>query len=251
MARCVTGETASGWTERGRSVANGLFITFEGPDGAGKTTQLRRLASFLTSRLKRPVVTTREPGGTRIGDAIRAILLDPAHAELCREAEMLLYAASRAQHVAERIRPALAAGAVVLCDRYVDASLAYQAYGLGIDPAVVVAVNRFATGGLLPHRTYLLDIDPSEGLRRVRARGGPGADRIEQKALAYHQRVREAFLRLAADDPQRIRVIDASRPEEEIAREIAADCWALCQRLLPEMGGAGDETGCGCGPGQG
>lgn len=224
-------------------VASGLFITFEGPDGAGKTTQLRRLASFLAPRLKRPVITTREPGGTRIGDAIRAILLDPAHVELCREAEVLLYAASRAQHVAERIRPALAAGAVVLCDRYVDASLAYQAAGLGVDPAVVAAINRFATGGLLPHRTYLLDIDPAEGLRRVRARRGQGADRIEQKALAYHQRVREAFLRLAANDPQRIRVLDASQPEEEIAREIAADCWALCRRLQLETGGSKDEAG--------
>ncbi len=208
----------------------GLFITFEGPDGAGKTTQLKRLADHL-SKLGHDVVTTREPGGTPISDQIRAILLSLENKAMADQTEVLLYAASRAQHVHERIIPALESGRIVLCDRYIDASIAYQAYGLGIDEAMVRKINRFASSGLEPVRTYMLDI-PAE-VSRVRLSGRTNGeqpeplDRIEQKQLDYHRKVREAFLRIAASEPERVVLIDANRPADWVARDIAADCMRL------------------------
>ncbi|HEV2357894.1 MAG TPA: dTMP kinase [bacterium] len=205
-----------------------MFITLEGPDGAGKTTQ----AALLVARLRaegRDVVPLREPGGTAVGEQIRALLLDPRHAELAPRTEMLLFAASRAQLVAEVVAPALALGRVVVCERYVDASLAYQgvARGLGID--VVLAVNDAATGGLRPDLTLLLDLDPETGLRRARtatgradAGGWAGGDRLEGETAAFHARVREGFLALARNEPQRIRVIDARKTVAEVEREITA-----------------------------
>lgn len=210
-----------------------MFITLEGPDGAGKTTQAALLVEYLVAA-GRDVVPVREPGGTAIGEQIRALLIDPRHAELTPRTEMLLFAASRAQLVAEVIAPALARGRVVVCERYVDASLAYQgvARGLGVD--VVRAVNDAATGGLRPDLTLLLDLDPETGLRRARAAtartrpegaraaGWEGGDRLERETLAFHARVREGFLTLARIDPQRIRVLDARRPVADVQREIAA-----------------------------
>ena len=203
-------------------------MTLEGPDGAGKTTQ----AALLVARLRVAgfdVLPLREPGGTAIGEQIRALLIDPRRAELTPRAEMLLFAASRAQLVAEVIAPALDRGRVVVCERYVDASLAYQgmARGLGLD--LVRAVNDAATGGLRPALTLLLDLDPETGLRRARAasgRAGPegweGGDRMERETLAFHARVREGFLALARIEPERIRVIDARRPVPDVQREISA-----------------------------
>ena len=174
------------------------------------------------------MLALREPGGTAIGEQIRSLLLDPRHRELDARTEMLLFAASRAQLVAEVIRPALSRGAVVVCDRYVDASLAYQGIGRGLGVDVVRAVNAAGTGGLLPDLTLLLDIEPTVGLARARgASGGPGrrdgwggGDRLEREALAFHERVREGFLALAGNDPRRIRVIDAGGSVDDVRREI-------------------------------
>ncbi len=170
------------------------------------------------------VAHVREPGGTPIGEAIRALLLDPRHGELAARTEMLLFAASRAQLVAEVIRPALLRGALVVCERYIDASLAYQGIGRGLGVEVVRAVNAAGTGGLMPDLTLLLDIESAVGLRRARAAAGSrgrseawdGGDRLEREALAFHERVREGFLSLARKDPERIRVVDARGTPDEV-----------------------------------
>lgn len=194
----------------------GLLITFEGPDGAGKTTQITLLAEALKAGGYQ-VVLTREPGGTAISDKIREILLNPAHDMMVAEAEVLLYAASRAQHVKEKIEPALEQGKIVLCDRFVDASIAYQGFGLGLGEEVIRAINQFATGGLLPSLTFLLDIPPEEGMRRLKKRAG--LDRIEAKGLDYHRKVREGFLKLASRE-KRFVTIDARQRIDVIHREI-------------------------------
>lgn len=212
----------------------GLFITFEGPDGSGKTTQIKMLAEAL-AREGRQVIMTREPGGTAIGDQIRAILLAPDNAQMNAQAEALLMAASRAQHVHEKIIPAIAEGYIVLCDRFVDASLAYQAAGLGLNVSDVRLINEFATAGIKPNRTYMLDITPEAGKKRIQLRlgqSGETLDRIEQKDISYHTRVREAFLQIAAAEPERVYLLDAERRPEEIFTEIYADC----QSLLHELG---------------
>jgi dTMP kinase len=200
----------------------GLFITLEGPEGAGKTTQARLLHDRLRPRY--PVVYTREPGGTAIGERIRALLLDSAHGEMAPRTEMLLFAASRAQFVAEVVEPALRQGRLVLSERYVDASVAYQGYGRGLGAEVVRRVNEVATGGLRPDLTILLDIDPAVGLARARQASGeqgrPGGDRLEREDLAFHARVRAGFLALAHEEPDRIRVVDGGRDRESVHAEI-------------------------------
>lgn len=200
----------------------GFFITLEGPDGAGKSTQARLLEDYLR-RSGLEVLTTREPGGTPIGERIRQILLDNAHAEMAAETEMLLFAAARAQFVRQVVRPALARGTTVLSERYVDASLAYQGFGRGLDLELVRTVNGAATGGLLPDLTILLDIDPEVGLQRVRAaaRGGTaGGDRLEREALAFHRRVRAGFLELARESPKRFAVVDAQDDVQRVHRAV-------------------------------
>lgn len=208
----------------------GKFITFEGPDGSGKTTQINRLAEALMEQ-GYDVVTTREPGGTPIGDQIRALLLAPEHTAMNAKAEALLLAASRAQHVHEKILPALENGSIVLCDRFLDASMAYQAAGLGLAESDVRSINAFAVAGLEPDRTYMLDISVERGRERIRQRladSGASLDRIEQKDVAYHTRVREAFLRIAREESDRVCLIDADRSPDVIFADIVADC----QRLL-------------------
>ncbi len=200
----------------------GFFITLEGPDGAGKGTQGRRLVEHLR-RAAVDVLNTREPGGTPIGERIRQVLLDDSHREMAPETEMLLFAASRAQFVREVVRPALARGTTVLSERYVDASLAYQGFGRGLDVGLVRTVNDVATGGLLPDLTLLLDIDPAVGLERVQAAGradAAGGDRLERETLAFHQRVRAGFLQLARESPKRFVVIDAQGDAERVHREV-------------------------------
>ncbi|MGE5553821.1 MAG: dTMP kinase [Betaproteobacteria bacterium] len=208
----------------------GLFITLEGPDGGGKSTQAARLTERLRARGV-PVVFTREPGGTPVGEALRQIILDPRN-DLAGETEVLLYAASRAQNVEQVIRPALAEGKVVLAERFVDSSLAYQGYALGRGIEAVRQINVFATGGLVPDLTLLLDVTPEVGLSRVGARaGGEAADRIERRRLEYHRRVREYYLMLAREEPGRVRVIptDGRTPDE-----LEAELWAELAARWPE-----------------
>ncbi|WEG12753.1 dTMP kinase [Pullulanibacillus sp. KACC 23026] len=210
----------------------GIFITLEGPDGAGKTTQVKKLADWL-KELAVPHVVTREPGGTPISDAIRALLLDPNHKEMASPTEILLYAASRAQHVEEKIKPALAKGWVVLCDRFVDASIAYQGYGLEMPVEEIEKINQFATGGLKPTRTYLIDLSPEVGKQRLQARVSPGGaelDRIEQKQISYHERVREGFYRIYKENEERMVLIDGNRQQEELFEVIKEDLEALLRQ---------------------
>jgi dTMP kinase len=203
-----------------------VFIAFEGGEGAGKSTQVRRLAAHLRD-LGRDVLETHEPGDTRIGPAVRALLLDPANAGLSARAEALLYAADRAEHVDAVVRPALQRGADVLTDRYVDSSLAYQGAGRPLDPQAVAAVNAWAVDGLLPDLTVVLDVDPDLGLRRASVT----PDRLESEPLEFHRRVRTGFLQLAARDPARYLVVDAALPADavqaavlaEVDRRLAAD----------------------------
>lgn len=202
----------------------GLFVVFEGGEGAGKTTQANALADLLR-RQGRDVVVTREPGATDLGERIRRLLLDGESAPSPR-AEALLYAADRAHHVATVIRPALARGAVVISDRYVDSSLAYQGAGRTLPIDELSWLSNWATGGLKPDLVVLLDIDPAVGLRRARARGG-GADRLERESMAFHERVRWAFLDLAAADPKRYLVLDASQPPEVIKAAVARRVSAM------------------------
>ncbi|NPV26882.1 MAG: dTMP kinase [Firmicutes bacterium] len=204
---------------------SGRLITIEGIDGAGKTTQAQLLGEYLINR-GLAVVTTREPGGTAISERIRAILLDPAHRNMSVQAEVLLYAAARAQLVAEVIKPALAAGQVVICDRFIDSTLAYQGAGRGLDQKSLGPVINLATGGLEPDLTLLLDLDPAEGQNRIRQgrirNGGPYNDRLEQESLEFYQRVRNSFLTLARQNPNRIKVIAAAQPREAVWAEIKA-----------------------------
>ena len=195
----------------------GIFITIEGLDGSGKSTQVSRIKSILEKK-GYDVLLTREPGGTKIGEKIRQILLDKDHKEMSAAAEALLYAASRAQHVEQVIVPALKEGRAVLCDRFVDSSIAYQGKGRELGPEAVTDINKFATHGLGPDITILLDIDPEVGLNRAKAT--KKADRLEQERLDFHRKVREGYKVLAETYPDRIKVIDASKTVEEISREI-------------------------------
>ena len=194
----------------------GFFITFEGPDGSGKTTQLNLLKQYCEEK-GFVVVLTREPGGTRISEAIRSLLLDPANAEMDAVTEALLYAASRAQHVAEKIRPALEEGSIVLCDRFMDSSIVYQGFARGLGEDVRL-INEFAVQGLHPDITFLMDLPASDGKSRLQASRTP--DRLEMEDLRFHNAVCEGYRKLKQRDPQRFVSIDASRGIEEIAEEI-------------------------------
>jgi dTMP kinase len=197
----------------------GTFITFEGIEGSGKSTQIALLANYLTAKGVRHVLT-REPGGTLIGDQIRKILLDPANRALDSAAELLLYAASRAQHLREIIIPALADGANVLCDRFSDATLAYQGYGRGLDIEMIRALDRIVTAGMRPELTLLFDIEAASGIARARgrnnSRGLEAEARFENEELVFHERVRQGYLELVAQEPERIQVVDASSSAEAI-----------------------------------
>ena len=211
--------------------APGTFITFEGGEGTGKSTQIRLLAERLEAAGV-IVRVLREPGGTVVGEAVRRILLDPDHAEMGVSAEILLYEASRAQLVEQVIRPALAAGEVVLCDRFSDSTTAYQGYARGVDLARIAELNRAATGGLVPDRTLVLDIDPAVGITRATAET---TDRLESEDLAFHSRVREGFLAIAAEEPARVGVIDASGTAEQVAERVVAALTDLAA-LAPWLG---------------
>ncbi len=214
-------------------VSGGVFVVFEGGEGAGKSTQIAHLGTLLKSQ-GRDVVVTREPGATEVGARIRRMVLEthatpPGPTSLAPRAEALLYAADRAHHVSAVVRPALARGAVVISDRYVDSSIAYQGAGRSLAVDEISWLSAWATGGLKPNLVVLLDIDPAIGLSRAGLRGEP--DRLEQESLDFHERVRMGFLDLAAKDPARYLVLDASRDEKELAEEIAAKL----SKLLPPL----------------
>jgi dTMP kinase len=202
----------------GEEARAGVFITFEGVEGCGKSTQARLFAQRL-SAMGAPVRVLREPGGTQVGEAIRSILLDPANAGLDARAELLLYEASRAQLVAEVIEPALEAGEVVICDRFLDSTTAYQGYARGIPLDEVKRLNDAAAGGLVPDLTIVVDLDPALGLERA-CRDSAGADRLEAEEIAFHERVREGFLAVARDEPQRVVVVPGDGTLEEVAERI-------------------------------
>ncbi|MGD0288365.1 MAG: dTMP kinase [Candidatus Binataceae bacterium] len=209
----------------------GIFITLEGVEGSGKTTQTALVADALRAAGHR-VTVTREPGGTRAGEAIRAIFLDPA-VSLHAAAELLLVLADRAQHVREKLKPALAAGEIVLSDRYSDSTVAYQGYGRGLDLKLLEELNRLASDGTRPDLTIVLDLAVETGLERTRARvrgDVRGPDRFEGEQVEFHRRVREGFLKIARDEPQRVIMIDATQPMAEITASISAAIIALVTR---------------------
>jgi len=210
----------------------GLFIVVEGPEGSGKTTQIRLLYDALR-RGSQEVVCTREPGGTPIGEQIREILHAVGNAGMLPITEALLYSAARAQHVAQVIRPALEQGRVVLCDRYAHSTLAYQGEGHGLDREMLLSVTRWVTGGLEPDLVIYLDLDVMEGLRRKELALAEGGEwnRMDQLPIDFHRTVRQAYLRMAAEDPQRWLVIDASQPPLAIHDQIREAVGDLCERF--------------------
>jgi dTMP kinase len=195
-----------------------MFITFEGPEGSGKTSQIVMLAEFLQEQ-GFEVVQTREPGGTSIGNQIRDVLHDVNNGEITPVTELLLYSASRAQLVRELVQPALKAGKIVLCDRYADSTIAYQGYGRGLDLEELTMLTQFATGGLKPDLTLLLDIDVERGLAR-RQTGGDEMNRLDLEAVSFHQQVRDGYHTLAAADPDRWIIVDADRSAAAIQEDL-------------------------------
>ena len=195
-----------------------MFITFEGPDGSGKSTQIKRLAEHLTA-LGRNVLLTREPGGTDISEQIRNVVHDLRNKAMQPRAEILLYSAARAQLVAEKIKPHLSAGGVVLSDRYADSTMAYQGYGHGLDLDALRLITQFATDNLKPDLTLLFDIDAETGLRRRQAGGGEW-NRLDDYALAFHQRVRAGYLELARAEPERWVILNAAQGVEELQSNV-------------------------------
>jgi dTMP kinase len=200
-------------------MVRGVFVTFEGIEGSGKSSLARAVGeAFEASRL--PVLLTREPGGAPVPEAIRRVLLDPRNRGLCARSELLLYLASRAQLVEEVIRPALERGVSVICDRFMDASVAYQGWARGLGEGLVEELNSFAVGGIVPDRTFLLDLDVARGFargpERREADGERRRDRLELEDRAFHERVREGYLRIASRDPVRVTVVDAGEPLEAV-----------------------------------
>lgn len=197
-------------------MANGLFITIEGPDGAGKTTVLNELFPRLQMIAKKEIIKTREPGGVLIAEKIRQIILNPDHRQMDERTEALLYAAARRQHLVEVIMPALNEGKIVICDRFVDSSLTYQGAGRRIGIKEIAQINEFATEGLEPDFTLYLDVDSDTGLRRIQNHRKQDVDRLDLEGLEFHQRVRHAYLKLAEENPVRIHRIDAKMSLQEV-----------------------------------
>lgn len=202
----------------------GKFITFEGIEGCGKTTQIERFAAYLRSK-GHDILVTREPGGTEVGDQIREILLNPKNISIAPKTELLLYAAARAQHVEEKVRPALSAGKTVISDRYADATTAYQGAARMLEAPILKQLHEIATGNLNPDITFLLDLPAEVGLKRARSRNTARGrdDRFENEDIAFHERVRKGYLAIAKAEPKRFIVIDASGTiEETYARIVEA-----------------------------
>lgn len=233
------GFDAQGAPASGRPEGNyprGVFVTFEGGDGVGKSTHIRYVANELR-RAGREVVCLREPGGTGIGESLRAMVLDPDNGEISSEAELLMYEAARAQLVREVICPALERGAVVLCDRFSDSTIAYQAYGRGLPLDFVRRANAFATGGIVPDRTILLVLGNTRK-SLARATGAGAGDRMEQAGEVFHSRVNRAFLKLAKRDPKRIRIVRSSSSRKATAAAVAAELADILPELSARAEGA-------------
>ena len=210
----------------------GLFITVEGPDGAGKSTLIQRLEKKLLEELTVPLVRTREPGGSEIAEKIREVILDPKNTAMDDRTEALLYAASRRQHIMEKIKPSLAEGKVVLCDRFVDSSIAYQGAGRGIGVEEVATLNRFATEDLTPDITLYLDVDAQVGLNRIASKNSNREkDRLELEAISFHNRVRNAYKVLLKKHPERIQLIEASQNADDVFN----DAWKVVQEKIQEI----------------
>ena len=201
------------------TAVRGKFITFEGCDGCGKSTQLKMISDYLTKE-KVPHIFTREPGGGKISEAIREILLSGKNAEMTDECEALLYAAARVQHLSDRVEPSLAKGDLVICDRYVDSSLAYQAYARGLGVEFIGGINAFALKNYLPDVTVFIDLTPEAAFKRKH--GADENDRMEQAGMAFHKRVYEGYKKLAAENPDRFVCVDGNKTPQEIFEEIVS-----------------------------
>lgn len=204
------------------SVMQGLFITFEGTEGCGKTSQTKLLNDYLTAS-GHDVIMTREPGGTPISEAIRELLLSNDSVNMHPHTELLLYLASRAQHVSEIMKPALEKGRVVICDRFADSTFVYQCFVRGINKEIVEIMNNFAVGDIHPDVTFVLDVEPEEGLKRAMLRNqknSRGQDRIESESIDFHNKVREGYLKLAQEYPERVYLIKTDKDKAEVHEEI-------------------------------
>ena len=203
---------------------DGIFITLEGPDGSGKTTALKAIFEELKTLTDKQIVSTREPGGSPIAEKIREIILDTAHTEMDARTEALLYAASRRQHLVERVLPVLEAGDIVLCDRFVDSSIAYQGYARGIGETGIFKINDFATDGVQPDLTLYIDVPAEVGLRRIqKGMGTREFNRLDQEKQSFHDKVRAGYLNIARENPMRIVTIDGTQTPEEVV----ADCMQI------------------------
>lgn len=210
----------------------GLFITIEGPDGAGKSTVIKKLVETLSREFSQPIVTTREPGGIPISEKIREVILNPTHTMMDERTEALLYAAARRQHLIEKILPALDSGNMVLCDRFIDSSIVYQGAAREIGVKEVRQINDFAIEGHYPDLTLYLDVEASVGLSRInKGRKKEELDRLDKESLAFHEKVRAAYLDLLEEEPNRIKKIDASESIENVVN----NCYTLIKETYPML----------------
>lgn len=205
----------------------GTLISIEGPEGAGKSSVLEALLPRL-EKAGIAYITTREPGGVEIAEKIREVILDPSHTEMDPKTELLLYIASRRQHLAERVLPALKAGKLVIMDRFIDSSVAYQGFGRGLAAADIEWLNQFATDGLKPNRTFYFDIDVEEGLARIAKSASREVNRLDLEGLSLHQKVCQGYLAILEKEPQRVVKIDASQPFDQVVE----DTWLLLKEVL-------------------
>lgn len=211
-------------------IKRGLFITLEGGEGSGKTTMIHEIGRRL-DELGIRYVATREPGGIEIAEKIRHIILDPAHTAMDSRTEALLYAAARRQHLIEKVEPALAQGITVLCDRFIDSSLAYQGHARGLGMEEVLSINSFATNGRMPDVTYYMDIEPEQGLARIAAGQGREINRLDLESIDFHRQVRDGYLQVASKYPERIQIIDASGDIQDVAGQIISHLSAVLEDL--------------------
>jgi dTMP kinase len=208
----------------------GIFITIEGPDGSGKTTALQQVVPRLQQEMNRKVVATREPGGSPIAEKIRSLILDPSHTDMDSRTEALLYAASRRQHLIEKVLPVLESGDVIFCDRFVDSSIAYQGYARGIGEEGIREINQFATEGIEPDVTLYIDVPAEVGIQRIHANLDEREyNRLDQEKLAFHEKVRAGYQQLAKANPERIVVVDGTMSREAVAEA----CYHIIKNRYP------------------